>query len=81
MMRSSDAFLCQEMILCGITATPPHREITKTAIGAENSVSWRYQDHTIDAVKDLKSPIWRWPLFLGMKLMESTQKLYRFAMG
>ena len=55
MMRSSDAFLCQEMILCGITATPPHREITKTAIGAENSVSWRYQHHTIDAVKDLKS--------------------------
>ncbi len=54
MMRSSDAFLCQEMILCGITATPPHRDITKTAIGAENSVSWRYQDHTIDAVKDLK---------------------------
>ncbi len=55
MMRSSDAFLCQKMILCGITATPPHREITKTAIGAENSVSWRYQAHTIDAVKDLKS--------------------------
>ena len=47
-------FLCQEMILCGITANPPHREITKTAIGAENSVSWRYQHHTIDAVKDLK---------------------------
>ena len=55
MMRSSDAFLCQEMILCGITARPPHREITKTAIGAENSVSWRYQEHTIDAVKALKS--------------------------
>ncbi len=55
MMRSSDAFLCQKMILCGITAKPPHREITKTAIGAENSVSWRYQAHTIDAVKDLKS--------------------------
>jgi len=54
MMRSSDAFLCQQMILCGITATPPHREITKTAIGAENSVSWLYQEHTIDAVKDLK---------------------------
>lgn len=54
MMRSSDAFLCQKMILCGITAKPPHREITKTAIGAENSVSWQYQEHTIDAVKALK---------------------------
>lgn len=55
MMRSCDAFLCQEMVLCGITGIPPHREITKTAIGAENSVGWRYQEKTIDAVKGLKS--------------------------
>ena len=54
MMRSCDAFLCEEMILCGITATPPHREITKTAIGAENSVSWKYVNQTVEAVKGLK---------------------------
>ena len=53
-MRSSDAFLCQEILLCGITATPPHREITKTAIGAENSVNWKYCERTIDAVNELK---------------------------
>ena len=39
--------------LCGITATPPHPEMHKTALGAENSVEWRYKKNTLDAVQEL----------------------------
>lgn len=51
--RTSDAFMVDKIYLCGITAKPPHREITKTAIGAENSVEWEYLEHAVDVVKDL----------------------------
>ena len=52
--RTSDAFALEAIYLCGITAHPPHREILKTAIGATESVDWKYFEHTIDAVADLK---------------------------
>lgn len=52
--RTSDAFRISALFLCGITAAPPHREIHKTALGAENSVSWRYFNESIEAVKELK---------------------------
>ncbi len=52
--RTSDAFLIKEIILCGITATPPHREIQKTALGATESVDWRYVESTADAVRELQ---------------------------
>jgi len=52
--RTSDAFLINEIILCGITAKPPHREIQKTALGATDSVTWRYFENTADAVKELQ---------------------------
>lgn len=52
--RTSDAFLVEEILLCGITATPPHREIHKTALGAEDSVKWQYFENTLDAISYLK---------------------------
>jgi tRNA G18 (ribose-2'-O)-methylase SpoU len=52
--RTSDAFLLEAVYLCGITATPPHAEIHKTALGAENSVDWKYFATTLEAVKELK---------------------------
>ncbi|MFC2151330.1 RNA methyltransferase [Bacteroidota bacterium] len=52
--RTSDAFLIEKIILCGITAKPPHKDIHKTALGATESVSWEYFNNTIDAVKALK---------------------------
>ena len=52
--RSSDAFLIDTIFLCGITATPPHRDITKTAIGAENSVNWEYSQDTLAVVQNLQ---------------------------
>lgn len=48
--RTSDAFLVQEIGLCGITAQPPHREILKTAIGATKSVAWQHFETTQEAV-------------------------------
>ncbi|MCD4681509.1 MAG: RNA methyltransferase [Bacteroidales bacterium] len=52
--RTADAFLLEAIFLCGITATPPHREIHKTALGATDSVEWKYFDETSEAVKLLK---------------------------
>lgn len=53
--RTSDAFLVEKIYLCGITATPPHTDIHKTALGAEDSVEWVYFNNTIDAVEKLQS--------------------------
>ena len=53
--RTSDAFLVEEIYLCGITATPPHPDIHKTALGAEDSVKWNYFTNTIEAVDKLHS--------------------------
>ncbi len=52
--RTSDALLTEAIYLCGYTATPPNKDIHKTALDAENSVSWRYFEKTEDAVSTLK---------------------------
>lgn len=52
--RTSDAFRVEHISLCGITATPPHREIHKTALGAEETVEWSYHEDTTECVKALK---------------------------
>lgn len=52
--RTSDAFLVEYIILCGITATPPNAEIHKTALGAEFSVDWVYMKNTQEAINKLK---------------------------
>ncbi len=53
--RTSDAFRIEKICLCGITATPPHKEIRKTALGATESVNWEYFDDSIKAIKQLKT--------------------------
>jgi len=53
--RTADAFLVEQIFLCGITAVPPHRDIQKTALGATETVLWRYYDTTVEAVKELKA--------------------------
>lgn len=52
--RTADAFCLEAVYLCGITATPPHNEIHKTALGAEDAVSWRYFESTLDAIEALR---------------------------
>lgn len=53
--RTADAFAIKKIILCGITAQPPHREIQKTALGATESVDWEYAESCKAAVAKLKS--------------------------
>lgn len=53
--RTADAFLMEQLYLCGITARPPHRDIRKTALGASNSVDWQYFQTTTEAVRQLKT--------------------------
>ena len=52
--RTCDAFRVEKLYLCGITAVPPHREIHKTALGAETSVKWKYYDTAKEAILELK---------------------------
>jgi len=52
--RTSDAFLIEKIYLCGITATPPNKEIHKTALGATESVDWEYVEDTLELVNKLK---------------------------
>ena len=53
--RTADAFRISSIYLCGITAQPPHCDIHKTALGAEESVEWVYSEDTVSVVKELKS--------------------------
>ena len=53
--RTGDAFLIEAVYLCGITSTPPQAEIHKTALGAEDSVNWKYFEDTHDALNELKA--------------------------
>src|SRR5688572_14745071 len=53
--RTADAFRLEKIFLTGITGTPPHREIQKTALGATESVDWVYAEHTAEALKSLRS--------------------------
>ncbi|MCL2412574.1 MAG: RNA methyltransferase [Bacteroidales bacterium] len=53
--RTSDAFFVEKIYLCGITATPPNREIHKAALGATESVNWDYFEKTVDVVNLLKN--------------------------
>lgn len=53
--RTSDAFLVEKIYLCGITATPPHKDIHKTALGSTETVDWEYVENTSDLIEQLKS--------------------------
>ena len=73
--RSCDAFLVEEIILCGITATPPHRNIQKTALGATESVNWRYFNYTVEAVLSLKRQGW---ITVAIEQVEGAIELQNF---
>jgi 23S rRNA (guanosine2251-2'-O)-methyltransferase len=53
--RTADAFLVSKILLCGITGTPPHRDIQKTALGATESVEWEHFSSTLNAIDHLKN--------------------------
>ena len=75
--RTCDAFLIEAIYLCGISATPPHKEIHKTALGAEESVEWKYFETTMQAVEYLQSnqySLW------GVEQTENSVSLESFVM-
>lgn len=53
--RTADAFMVEKIVLCGITARPPHREISKAALGATESVEWQHYSDIMDAIAELKN--------------------------
>ncbi|WP_269226267.1 RNA methyltransferase [Flavobacterium eburneipallidum] len=53
--RTADAFLIEKIILCGITATPPNKEINKTALGATDTVTWEHNENVLDVIQNLKN--------------------------
>jgi len=74
--RTCDAFLVEAIFLCGISATPPHKEIHKTALGAEESVDWKYFETTVQAVRfllDNQYAVW------GVEQTQNSVSLATFA--
>lgn len=57
--RTGDAFLVSKIYLCGITGTPPDREINKTALGATETVAWEHHENTAEVIKSLKADGWK----------------------
>jgi tRNA G18 (ribose-2'-O)-methylase SpoU len=76
--RTADAFRLERIILCGITATPPHREIHKTALGATESVSWEYRESTVQAIVELKQKNYK---ILAVEQAEGALTLKHFSLS
>jgi 23S rRNA (guanosine2251-2'-O)-methyltransferase len=73
--RTADAFLTEGIYLCGITSQPPHREIQKTALGATESVPWKYFRTTHDAIMELKGNNYK---IIGVEQAEGSVRLDDF---
>ena len=74
-LRTSDAFRVERVLLCGITGTPPHAEIHKTALGAEDSVDWSYVPSAVEAVRQLKQEGYQ---VLSVEQAEGSTMLHEF---
>ena len=74
-LRTADTFRVEEVVLCGITSTPPSAEIHKTALGAEDSVTWRYFATALEAVSYLRE---RGYTVYSVEQVEHSTKLQRF---
>ena len=74
--RTADAFLIEKIYLCGITATPPHKDIRKTALGATESVAWEYRQSTGELIEELKSHGWH---TLAIEQAVDAQMLHDFS--
>jgi tRNA G18 (ribose-2'-O)-methylase SpoU len=73
--RTADAFLTSAVYLCGITARPPHREIQKTALGATESVPWKYFSETSEAVRELQDEGYK---IIGIEQVKGSVELQNF---
>tara|TARA_B100000579_G_scaffold413732_1_gene406672 strand:+ start:203 stop:742 length:540 start_codon:yes stop_codon:yes gene_type:complete len=75
--RTADAFLIENIILCGITITPPDKGIRKAALGATNSVNWQSEKKTFDAILKLKKNGY---YIIGIEQVEKSSKLNNFSL-
>ncbi len=75
LFRTADCFLTERIYLCGITATPPHRDIHKTALGATESVDWEYYDSANDVIRNLKKEGYQ---IIAVEQAEGSVKLQDF---
>tara|TARA_B110000091_G_scaffold161658_1_gene172389 strand:+ start:1686 stop:2213 length:528 start_codon:yes stop_codon:yes gene_type:complete len=73
--RTSDAFLIEKIYLCGITATPPNKDIHRTALGATESVAWEHVEDTLTLIKKLKEAKVN---VLAIEQAENSTKLHTF---
>lgn len=73
--RTADGFAIEKIMLCGITGTPPHREIEKTAIGATQSVAWSYHKEVDEAISELKAEGWK---IIAIEQAEGSISLHDF---
>jgi 23S rRNA (guanosine2251-2'-O)-methyltransferase len=73
--RTGDAFLVEAIYLCGYTPKPPHRDIHKTALGATETVIWKYVENSVDAVKFLKTAGYQ---ILAVEQVSNSIPLHRF---
>lgn len=74
--RTADAFRVEKIYLCGITATPPHKDIRKTALGATESMAWEYRESTLALVRELKGQgqqVWAVEQAEGATLLQEMQ--------
>lgn len=74
--RAADAFLIEAIYICGYTAKPPHKEITKTALDAQNSVDWKYFENTKPAIADLKKRDYK---IYAIEQVENSLSLEKFS--
>ena len=85
--RTADAFRIEKIYLCGITATPPHKDIRKTALGATETVAWEYRDSTVALLESLKESheCWAVEQAEGSVSLEdfapNPEKRYAFVLG
>jgi len=76
--RTADAFLTEAIYLCGYTPRPPHRDIHKTALGATETVRWKYTDSSVEAVMSLKSEGYR---IVGVEQVAGSIPLQEFRLA
>jgi len=73
--RTADAFALERLVLCGITAQPPHKEILKTAIGATESMEWEYHESVVTAITNLKKEGYK---IFGVEQTDQSISLQKF---
>ncbi|WP_325639585.1 RNA methyltransferase [Parapedobacter sp.] len=74
--RTADAFALEQIVLCGITGTPPHREIEKTALGATQSVAWQHVTDTVQAIQQLRGEGYR---IVAVEQAAGSRALHQFS--